>query len=402
MSEWSSVLARLATAPLDYQTSRFVLRTDLERLLEVSRVGAPEAMIFYGAGILEALAADALEQLGLEPGAHVFSNLTLLEHLNRLDTSARYWAHALRRLGNQVRHIHCFVGPDQAELAAHFAERWLEWYFCRFSHGPRLESLTRDRLPLGLAAREEEGRVLRLVEEFEAQPRSAAELPGVPGFLRTPVLPAAVAEMLLGRKREADALHLLEMGLERFPADVRLQQLMGLYWRRAGNLERALEYLRPLGAAGDEETAGLLAAVLKQQWLNNRADRIALEGAHRAYKDAWAASHPRNTWLGINAAATALFLAKVDRARHLALAVEATLQDRAARLPVALRDAALEFSYWDHVTLAEAQLLAGDRATAERTYAEAFTRNAHRTGDIEVSLGQKTEILRALGLAPGP
>jgi hypothetical protein len=396
-------LGRLAQEPLQYATARFVLRNDLERLIGVRRADAPEAVILYCARILEALSADAIGHLGLEPSANVFSNLELLEYLNRLDTAARYWAHALRRLGNQIRHIQRCISREEADLAVQFAERWLEWYFCRFSHGLRLTSLTQNQAPLGLSLREEEDRLLRLVEELETQPgRAGAELLDAPAFLQTPILPAAAAEVLLGQKRGPEALRLLEAALERFPDDVRLRQLMGLHWRRAGALDRALAYLLPLCAdsARDEETAGIVAAIRKQQWLDSRDNHVLLADAHRGYGEAWNASGKRNTWLGINAAATALFLGKVTLTRRLAAEVRSTLRDRAARLPSTLRGTEFAFNYWDEVTLAESHLVIGERTAAERLYSEAFARHAGRTGDIETTLRQKAQIESALDAIP--
>ena len=48
-----------------------------------------------------------------------------------------------------------------------------------------------------------------------------------------------------------------------FPTDVRLQQLMGLYHSRTGNLDAALSFLEPLyeSLSDDEETAGILGGI---------------------------------------------------------------------------------------------------------------------------------------------
>lgn len=414
-----SPLGRLAQDALDYATQEFVLRSDLNHLVRVRRIQAPEAVILYCARILEALASDAIRRLRQEPSANVFSNLEVLVYLNRLTTATRYWAHALRRLSNRVRHVQGLVGPEEAELSVHFAERWLGWFFCHFSHGPKLCSLTRDRVPLGLADNTELGSLLQSVEALESTSTTAISdtdpstqqnwssdwwsAGGVSAvFLRTPILPTVAAEVLLGRKRNAEAFRVLDVGLARFPEDIRLRQLMGLYWSREGNIEQALESLGSLYAhpQTDDETVGIVAAVYKQSWLADRANRVHLEESHRAYRGAWRSSGKKNGWLGINTATTALYLGRWDEAKRWAKEVAELLGRRATTLPNDLRDPSLDFDYWDQVTLAEAQLLLGDPAF-RHTYEDAFSRHGgRRDGDIAVSRRQRDEILKSLGLPP--
>ncbi len=59
-------------------------------------------------------------------------------------------------------------------------------------------------------------------------------------FLRAPALPATAAEMLLDRKEHDEARRLLEAALGESPDDLRLNQLMGLYFSRTGNLQEAI------------------------------------------------------------------------------------------------------------------------------------------------------------------
>src|SRR5438067_2269391 len=150
-----SPLSRLQPKVLAFVTPSFELRNDLERLLDVREAGASEAVIFYASRILEALTAESMRRLGQSPSANVFANLEALEHWNRFGVGTRSWAHALRRLGNTVRHLWGHVGAADASLAAVFAEGWLAWFFCEFSHGCRLDHLTGDRGPIGLSGRDE-------------------------------------------------------------------------------------------------------------------------------------------------------------------------------------------------------------------------------------------------------
>jgi hypothetical protein len=101
--------------------------------------------------------------------------------------------------------------------------------------------------------------------------------------------------------------------------------------------------------------------------------------------------------LGINAATTALWLGRRKVSARLAREVEDLLRRRAAGLPPDL-----SFNFWDHVTLAEAQLLLGDVRAAQQTYQGAFARHPEQGHNIEVARRQRDEVLRTLGLPQGP
>ncbi len=132
----------------------FLLLDDLERLHRVQQAGASEAVVFYCARVLEALTADALRRVNLEASPNVFANLDTLQQFNLMQTPTLSWAHALRRLGNLVRHIQRRLRPEDAEVSALFVERCLEWFFCRFRYRPHgdLQRITVDDGPLALTA----------------------------------------------------------------------------------------------------------------------------------------------------------------------------------------------------------------------------------------------------------
>jgi tetratricopeptide (TPR) repeat protein len=401
-----SPLARLAPEVLEFTGPSFVLQEDLHRLEAVHRAGAVEAVVFYCARILDALAGEALRRVGQAPTTNVFSNLQVLEHLGRVSTATRYWAHALRRLGNAVRHLAGRVGPEEAVLSTVFAEGCLDWFFCRFSHGCQLPALTRDQSPLGLGADPRLRALMRFLEELDATGPSPptgpgqADLENDPRFLATPVLAAVLAEIRLSRQEHEAAYRVLEAALSRFPDDVRLHQLMGLYWGRAGQPQRGLQWLEPLYARfhDDDETAGITAGLYKRKWQADREHRDALEQSHRVYREAWKSSGRKSAYLGINSATTALWLGRADEARRLAREVEELLRRRAAGLPRDLSDPRLAFQFWDQLTLAEALLVQGDWPAAEKLYREVFAQHSERSGDIAVSRQQMGEILKALGL----
>src|SRR5438105_957992 len=135
-------VAALAPEVQDYATGSFSLRDDLDRLHRVRRAEAPEAAVLYCARILEVLAAAALEAVELPAGPNVFDNLDALQQYNLIQATTLSWAHALRRLGNVVRHIQRRVELEDVDLSVLFVERWLEWFFCRFRYrSPLLQSL---------------------------------------------------------------------------------------------------------------------------------------------------------------------------------------------------------------------------------------------------------------------
>jgi tetratricopeptide (TPR) repeat protein len=401
----SAVLDRLRPEVIGFATERFCLGDALRHLGIVTQSVVPEAMILYSARILEALSADAVDRLRQSPSTNTFSNLQTLEQLGRVGTAALYWAHALRRQGNYVRHIEGRVDPTQARLAVLFTERWLEWFFCQFSHGCRLPGLTRDGQPLGLGS----GKTIQLMcrlEQLGNQAQSAAleaeavELAAETGFAETPLLPAVLAEILLSHRQAAPARRVLEGALAAFPTDLRLRQLMGLCLSRQQQLAQALAWLEPLRREfrDDGETAGITAGVYKRIWQADRSQRDALKQSHREYRRAWEVSGEKTVYLGINAAATALWLDLRDEARKLAAEVERILRRRAATLPGDLHAATLDFQFWDRLTLAEALLVQGQWQPAYEMYTGTFACHANRAGDIEVARLQRDEIVAKLEL----
>ena len=386
----SDVLERLAADVRDFATPRFQLGNDLRRLQAVVQADAPEAVILYCARILEALSADAVARLRQVPSPNVFSNLQTLEWLGRAGRTVLYWAHALRRLGNVVRHLDGLVGGDQARLAVLFGERWLQWYFCDFSHGCRLASLTRDGQPLGVGGGALAEAMCRLEELEQAMVSGSAdnivaEMAACPAFTATPILPAVLADILLSRRQPAAALGVLKTALARFDGDLRLQQLMGLCLSRQQEFSPALQWLEPLrGQSHDDgETAGITAGVYKRIWLADRTRQDALKTSHQDYRRAWEISKKSEVYVGINAATTALWLDHPDEARQLATDVENVLRRRAEDLPSDL--AGLDFQFWDQLTLAEARLLQGDWPAARNIYENTFhascpARGRHRSG----------------------
>jgi len=398
----SELLQRLAPAVLEFSTPTFSLENDLRNLEQVRHTGAAEATVLYCVRILDSLAVSALEKAGLNASPNSYSNLMSLDVYNLLPMSTNYWAHALRRLGNDVRHISRHINARDAELASVFLERWLVWFFCLFRFGHRLSGLTHSRIPLRMVKDEELQRIGVMIDDPDFDPQVVLNYvchQGQSVFLKSPSLPAVVADILLERKFYGEAQSVLEMGLQHFPEDLRLCQLRGLHFSRTGDLDRALEWLEPLYARfrDDDETTGIMAGVYKRKWLLNRQSLKWLEKSHQVYAYRWKRSRNSNAYLGLNVAATALWLDRPAESRLVAHDVERLLRKRLERLKSQGRDE-FNLNYWDWVTLAEAELLQGKLPLAWHTYSAAFTAYPEQRDTIEVSLEQAKHILEAMGL----
>jgi tetratricopeptide (TPR) repeat protein len=387
-----------------YASGNYSLLSDLTRLEGVRSVSAVEATIFYSARIFEALAGSAVQLAGLAPSASSFSNLETLIEFDFVPTSTLYWANGLRRMGNDVRHILRRAEPEDADLAALFAERWIDWYFCQFRFGPRLRAVTSDGEHLVAIRDMALPALVRAIDANGFDP--SAWLPpkwteGEPPFMRAAILAAGIADILLDQGEIDAAFAVLEPAMKKFPDDLRLKQLAVVGSKRRGDLDRAAQIAAPLlnRSGNDEETAGIVAGVYKQLYLDRGRDLNILARSHKAYRAGWDGSKGSSAYLGINAAATALWMGKPAESRMIAAEVRRLLQKRIAALNKAGDARMLAASYWDEVTLAEAELLLGQLADARYRYQAAFTRSAKSKGNIKVATLQAERHLPFLGVS---
>ena len=390
-------LPALVEAAADFRAGSFVLRDDLRRMEIVLRFDAPEATIFYATRVVEALTASVVRRLGLEPSFNLYDNLHPLESLSLMEGQTAHWAHALRRLGNDVRHVRRAITCDDAEFAVAALPGILEWFFASCAVGPRLPVVWQaDTGPVGA-----EFPLTRQVVSSLARPdRSPASLVApVEEYMRcqagsSPSVPALLVDLLLSSGEHRSAAHVLTLALARFPRDLRLCQLRALELRRTGNFVEALTLLA--GLKEDDETAGIAAAAHKAIWAQ-AGDPAQLQRAHSLYLRRWKASGKESAWLGINAATTALLLDRPAVAREIAAMVRGRL-DRLLTLAARHSANACRLGFWDEVTLSEASLIEGDVPSAVQGYRKTFAGAGRRPGDIEVALGQARLIATRLGI----
>jgi tetratricopeptide (TPR) repeat protein len=119
------------------------------------------------------------------------------------------------------------------------------------------------------------------------------------------------------------AYDVIAEGLEKWPNDIRLQQLMALALARSGATHRANSMLLQLLESGhkDEETLSLLARTHKNLWLqatDSEEKKEQLQLAAKRYKEAYQRSD--SYYPGINAATMAMLMG--DKKEAFALAEE--------------------------------------------------------------------------------
>ena len=396
--EW---FAQIAREVVEYRSGYFRLGPELRRLHAVRDVGATEAIVFYSARVLEALTADALAAIRFTASVSVFSNLLTLEQYSLLRRGTLDAAHALRRLGNEARHIQAELTADHAELGLALTEQVLEWFFLGLPGKAKLSQLSRDQrgvqlatdttLRVALATAEDLGRTWESdwVELRKQQGRV---------LLRIAHVPAIIAENWLDRRKIDSAHDLLQDALVVHPNDLRLQQLALLAVSRKGDLQAAFERVERLMARNrdDDETLGIAAGVYKRFWEHDRAATQWLAASHKLYRTGWKQSKEQNTYLGINAATTALWLGQPIESRRLAGDVAQLLSERAQQLRQC-GSTEIKTGFWTQVTRAEALLLQRDLTAAAAAYRSAFKEHSTDLGCIQVARNQLQTIAEAAG-----
>ena len=210
---------------------------------------------------------------------------------------------------------------------------------------------------------------------------------------------AAIANLLLDRGDGDDAFAVLQPASIAFPQDLRFSSCWCCATNAASSwIRRWKRSARCSRSKDDDETAGIVGGVYKQVYLDRGRDPDVLLKSFRAYLAGWESGKCSNTYLGINAAATALWLGRAAEARKLAEQVKQLLQKRAAALADKPDFNTLPFCLWDEVTLAEAELLSGEFSATRKRYNAAFDQWKKQRGNIAVAKEQASRHLAPLGL----
>jgi hypothetical protein len=223
-----------------------------------------------------------------------------------------------------------------------------------------------------------------------------------PAYTTSATLSGVAIDLLIRGKQIPAALQAVELALTRFPNSIRLRQLQGLAFRRAGQLDEAAYRLNLLLEQGhrDTETLGILAAVWADLWeqrkkTNDAASaRDALEISRNLYAEGFQ-KVPNDTYTGINAASKSALLGEMDKANALADQVLAQLKAMESQ-----RGGGPAADYWERVTEPEALLIKGEWARSLELYHAARVAHQNETGSIESTAAQLARLLGVLD-APG-
>jgi hypothetical protein len=394
------VLSHMKPEVIEYTFDTFRLRDDLRRMLAVDSVGANEATILYAGRILEITARHAVGRAGLAVGSQLFVNMQLIQNLGIADSITMVWGNALRRLSNAGRHITMPLETADAALAIGCVDRWLTWFFCDDIHGPRCEALSASN-DSNLMAQHPEHRqliddllrqaALSVPEAYVlAQHISRREL-----FVRSAPLVGILVESLLSQGDLTFSCHILQQARGMHASDLRLGQLEALCQSRLGHFQEALTQLQNIQRKfpEDDETNGMLAGVHKRLWQSNRNLIHHLQTAHAIYTAGWKRSRQQNPYLGINAAATALYLGKRGESEETARQIMKLLDSTVAPSLDSQSDPGGTLPFWHQLSFAEACLLGGMEQQGIEIYERIAQRYPNRQKDLEVAFGQRDEIL---------
>lgn len=367
---------RLHDCVLAFEVDRFRLRDDIRGMLASHGAEASEGAVLYAARILEALVGLASERAVERSASSIFGSLETIRSLSLIGDEALVFGHALRRLANDVRHVRRRIHPAEADFAIGAVGCMLRWYFCESRLGPQIGSISDHENPFAIAPELLPGALL------------SGGWKGAP----VPAIPALLVQRHLDQGNVHGASDLVERALSFFPGDLRLRQLDALVMSRRGDLDAAAERIAAVSAANgeDEETLGIASGIQKRRAFAKGDPEIMLT-AHRGYRDGWSRSGRRNAWLGINAAATALWAGRPALSRRLA---------RETREFVGWWDTKRQAlgigglpSVWDLHTHAEATLLLGEFAAARASYDHAVSAHPGQEGAHRIALWQAARVL---------
>jgi len=399
----SENLKQLHNEILSYSYSGFLLGRDLENLQRAREAKLREATVLYATRILEALSVGALQIVGLDWKENTFANLGRIESYGLIPQHTLYWAHALRRIGNQIRHAKIEAQPEEEEATVAFLEYWLRWFFCKFPYGPLLSDLTSNNERSVLIRANWLSRIMSEIESNDLDPVliTDAILSGEDDYeivMQVPAIIAVLAEKLLRNKKPDKAEALLHAAIRLHPEDLRLLQLIGLCYSRTEQLQKALDHLEPLYKRynNDDEMIGIMAGVYKRLWQQNSDSHIWLRKSYKAYTSGWKRDK-QNTYLGINVATTALFLGDRSKSEKIAEEVREVLLNRRNALKMINPDYGISFNLWDQLTLAEAEMLLGNGNAAGKIFMKTKRDNKNSIGYIETCRDQLRIIRKHLG-----
>ncbi len=412
----NTFVGNLRNEVLRHKLKDSTLEGDLSSLNKVYAAGAAEAVVFYCARILEAILKDShLLFFGEDTNPRSKKlNLADIEQklfdYNLLKQNRYYWAKGLRLLGNDVRHTLRRIKPEEADCALVFLEFILVWYFCEFPIGPRQNTIYKGQARVERAGGNLLPDLAWTLDSSRLNPQKLKVIFGpqeqdyFKKFSANFTFPLLLIDIFIAISDHASASRLIE-GLASYAYKQkgalrdRFFQLHGLLLSREERLDEAMQLLeneharqRARSERLDIETNGILAGVYKRIWKQGQ-DEGYLRRSHEIYRQGWRDS--KNTYLGINAATTALWLNIPLEAQQIAKEVRGILEKR-RKMIQKKTDSRYDLNYWDMVTLAEACLLTHDVKNALELYRLAFEKNKNQVEDLNVTRQQLNSLVERL------
>lgn len=379
---------------------------EVRSLLAVPLERAPEGVILYAARILDATCAELVTRLGKRPSKTVFSNLLKVDAHRLIDHVTRQFAHTVRDMGNDVRHIGRRTrSPEDARIAIVLARELIGW----FAGHVKVDHLEEMTVLLHNTIKDDWNAVsaINLVREAHRhRPDIVDRLEGMQdSLLASDFLAALAAEAMIQASRLDAAGALIARAEARHPSSVKLAQLHALVLSRSGRIDEAVARANSLVRLSGEndESLGIASGIYKRRWAKDpgkpgAAD--ALSNAHDIYFKTWDNGDKDNAYLGINAAATALFMGQSALAVSIAHDIVRKMKERDERLAAHgfEPDRSDSADYYDQVTRAEALLIVGESDAARAAYAAAFSAYDYLVDHIRGTRAQAADIARILGI----
>jgi len=183
------------------------------------------------------------------------------------------------------------------------------------------------------------------------------------------------------------AIEVADEGGQFFGDDVALILTRALATARSGAPQGAQEFLarKESVLAGAEEAKSLLARTFKDLWKSSGEERY-LQEAFDLYHLDYTTTKGDRTFPGVNAASMARFLGRAGDAERIASDILGILRERPDTS-----------SYWDQVTIAECQLVAGAIEPARTSYAGAAGSGQVAHAHLATTRAQARLLLRHLG-----
>lgn len=340
------------------------LTQEVGRLSKINSAGLPEAVAFYAGRIVEGftqLAAHRL-QIKMEPNANLKEKLELLYLFGKLNEGVHSCAQAIRRLGNQARHLEREILGEEEDTIIALLQLWVEWYVHLATYN--------GKQPLAAFSDwSDKTKLIKVLAQTDSE-QIHTLLSSSSQILSDLFSDASTAEFAAERLidcRSPLASDFTKELLARHKKHIRPVQLRALFFSRNDMPEMAIETLKKVSYHPDAETLGILAGAYKNFWLKT-ASVDFLRKAREHYAKG-VTKYPEDYYLRINLAATAHWQGERHEARINANETLNILSRYGFKINHG--DNCSGISYWVVATLAEASLLSDNIKRAIYLYEQA-------------------------------